>query len=731
MMQIVMNVFSININRLMMALAAAVVIFAGCESVDCPEGKDEVEKPSDEELENILQRERDVLIMLCGTLGGEYWWSGDYDRKGYVDKPVGEWDNVITDEDGRVISLHVTPYFEARLTSQIGVLERLQSLSIPGNGSGCISGPLPKELADCKDLMVLNLPNNKIESIPGEISQCKNLRYLDLRRNNLYGIPLDLGNINLEYLNLSNNGIKGLLPPSIMENKRLWSYSWGDILDGNNFYPSDMAIPGPEFRLEDIDGNLMDSGEEYKNNVLTVFLHWKKCSRSKAVIVTLKELYARYGESGLNIIGISDIYDLKEQVESLEIPWRNIRGTADLRGEPLRLPDFNNPEGEYRYWKAYGYPSEAYPSVVMVNSEGQVIFHKAIAEPEEYEWFIKSCFEDVPDMPVLPDDPSFGDDVGVTDGTVKTLQTAKEGKGIDIVLMGDAYTRESVYRGGYRESMIAAMEAFFAIEPFKTFRSYFNVHAVFAHSESDGYVDGKSTVFDTWIEGTSAGGNDETVLSYARKAIPEEKLEKSVIMVLINEDSYAGTSYLYRSVDGNCGNGTAIAYIPAISDPVRFAGLVQHEAGGHCFGKLADEYASDDGGAVPQEVMDKVKELAKYGWYRNVDFTSEPSAVKWWKFLADERYSADGLGVYQSAMGYWEGIWKPSVNSIMRYNEGAFNAPSRDAIYRRIMTLAKYSSNYSYEEFVEYDEINRAVDWTKAPSAAPSGMVPLPPPVVR
>ncbi len=726
-----MKLLNMNISRFLVVFMAAVMFLTGCEPADCPDCGEETGNTPEEELEIVIKKERDVLILLYGTMGGEYWWSGDYDRKGYADKPVGEWDGVITDEDGRVISLNVTPYFEARLTSQIGVLERLESLSIYGNGSGCVTGPLPKELSDCKNLTILNLPYNKVESIPEELIQCMNLRFLDLRHSNLYGIPMDLGKLNLEYLNLSNNGIKGKLPPSIMENKRLWNYSWGDILEGNNFYPSDMDIPGPEFKLEDIDGNLIDSEEEYRNNVLTVFLYWKGNNRAEAIIETLKGLYAKYGDSGLNIIGASDLYNLAEYVARYEIPWRNIMGTANLRGEPIRLPVFSDPEKDYMDWRAYGYPSEACPSVVMVNSEGKVVFHKAMAEPEEYEWFIKSCFEDVPDVPVIPDGPGFGDDVGVTDGTVKTLQNATEGNGIDIVLMGDAYTRESINKGRYRDSMVEAIEAFFSIEPFKTYRNYFNVHVVFAHSESDGYVSGKSTAFDTWIEDISAGGNDGIVLSYACKAIPEEKLEKSVIMVLINEDSYAGTSYLYRSVDGNCGNGTAIAYIPAVSDPVRFAGLVQHEAGGHCFGKLADEYASDDGGAVPQEVMDKVKELAKYGWYRNVDFTSEPSAVKWRNFLADERYSADGLGVYQSAMGYWEGIWKPSVNSIMRYNEGAFNAPSRDAIYRRIMTLAKYSSNYSYEEFVEYDEINRAEDWTKALSAAPSGMAPLPPPVVR
>ena len=45
----------------------------------------------------------------------------------------------------------------------------------------------------------------------------------------------------------------------------------------------------------------------------------------------------------------------------------------------------------------------------------------------------------------------------------------------------------------------------------------------------------------------------------------------------------------------------------------------------------------------------------------------------------------------------------------MRYNVGGFNAPSREAIYYRINKLA-YGKDweYDYENFVEYDAINRS-----------------------
>ena len=91
-----------------------------------------------------------------------------------------------------------------------------------------------------------------------------------------------------------------------------------------------------------------------------------------------------------------------------------------------------------------------------------------------------------------------------------------------------------------------------------------------------------------------------------------------------------------------------------------------------------------------------------------MDFTDDPSEVRWNYFLTDSRYANDGLGVFEGGLTYWSGVWRPTENSIMRYNTGGFNAPSREAIYYRIHKLA-YGADweYNYEDFVEYDSVNR------------------------
>ena len=135
-------------------------------------------------------------------------------------------------------------------------------------------------------------------------------------------------------------------------------------------------------------------------------------------------------------------------------------------------------------------------------------------------------------------------------------------------------------------------------------------------------------------------------------------------------------------------------------------------------------------GAIPsEEVTNTQTQQTNWGWWKNVDFTSDVTAVRWAKFISDSRYANEKLGAYEGAMTYWTGVWRPTENSIMRYNTGGFNAPSREAIYYRIHRLAYGDEwTYDYETFVEYDEINRTT--TATTQSVPMIYKPTAPPVV-
>jgi hypothetical protein len=322
------------------------------------------------------------------------------------------------------------------------------------------------------------------------------------------------------------------------------------------------------------------------------------------------------------------------------------------------------------------------------------------------------------------------------DKQVTALQTAGVGKGIDIVLLGDGYSDRQIASGTYHDIMKLAAEKLFSIEPYKSFRNYFNVYSVAAVSLTEGYGNG-TTVFGGYFGGgTLVGGNDPTVFAYAREAIGDERMDEALVVVMMNSDVYAGTCYMYYPTTGNYGNGASIAYFPVGDDDTSLEELIHHEANGHGFAKLADEYAYEAMGTMPATEVDNYKQQEQYGWWKNVDFTGDFTTIKWSHLLADSRYAGDKLSAYEGAFTYWSGAWRPTDNSIMTYNTGGFNAPSREAIYYRIHKLA-YGDlwHYNYEEFVAYDRINRhAAAATKATPHRPdtsNDYKPLHPPVVK
>ena len=297
------------------------------------------------------------------------------------------------------------------------------------------------------------------------------------------------------------------------------------------------------------------------------------------------------------------------------------------------------------------------------------------------------------------------------DGEVSIIQKATKGRGIDIVIMGDAFSDRLIADGTYENTMKLAIDNFFSVEPYKSHRDFFNVYSVNAVSTNEEYGFTFETALSGYFgTGTHVGGDDQKVFNYALKAINEEQIDETLLIVIMNNTTYAGTCYMYSPNNyGDYGNGVSISYFPIGEDKAALEQVLHHEACGHGFAKLADEYAYEYMGEVPSDYVTGFQEqYSNWGWWKNVDFTNDASNVRWSKFLFDTRYANDGLGLYEGGLTYWTGVWRPTENSIMRYNTGGFNAPSREAIYYRIHKLA-YGEDweYDYEKFVEYDAINR------------------------
>ncbi|MCQ2184227.1 MAG: M64 family metallo-endopeptidase, partial [Bacteroidales bacterium] len=322
------------------------------------------------------------------------------------------------------------------------------------------------------------------------------------------------------------------------------------------------------------------------------------------------------------------------------------------------------------------------------------------------------------------------------DGNVVTLQTHTSGNGIDLIFFGDAYTDKEVNSGVYLNDMKRGVNAFFSVEPYASLRNLFDVKYVELVSASNSFTEGSQTALSTYFgEGTLVGGDDNKVSSYCKQVTGKSDLKDVTAIVIVNARKYAGTCYMYYNYSGDYGLGFSVSYFglgTSASGQTSMEAVLRHEAGGHGFGKLSDEYSYYNNGAIPAGEKSTMKNMQKYGWYPNVDFTSDPFSVSWSKFVTDNRYSAEEIGVYEGAATYWYGAYRPTVNSIMRYNTGKFNAPSREAIYKKVHKLAYGSSwTYDYNKFLEYDAINRT-SVSQAYNEMPVGknIQPLHPPVV-
>lgn len=283
----------------------------------------------------------------------------------------------------------------------------------------------------------------------------------------------------------------------------------------------------------------------------------------------------------------------------------------------------------------------------------------------------------------------------------KQIKKATKGKGLDIVIMGDAYSDRLINNGTYDQDLGNAIENIFSEEPLKSLRNYFNVYISYAVSEHETIegITAFSLVFNDMSSHIDAA-LDGTIEDYVKAILPDYGREFATgrpipyIIIVSNCHRHAGVTNFFTS-------GSSLVLTSLGTDDSNFHSIICHEFG-HAIGKLADEY--DQMGLTFYDEYNFKQERIK-GFWSNVDITNDPKDVKWSDFLTDGRYSSQGLGIFEGGFAnYAHGIWRPTKNSIMGDALTGFNAPCREAIYKNVLTLADDSFVYDYETFVAFDQ---------------------------
>ena len=624
---------------------------------------------------------RKVLMDLYNATNGDNWTNN---TNWGSDKPYWEWYGIEVDEFGNVCRLNLPANnLVGTIPENISDLSMLKSLNLSCNK---LSGEIPSTLGLIKSLDYLDLQENELTgNIPLSLCELKWVNFV-INNNHLSGqFPEELSkvmskDVDITRFGLHGNYFNGKIPEAIVKHpkfKNLWTEFLGQYGDIDT---SDLILQAPDFSVMDIDGDVITSSQLYKNNKLTLLYNWEAwCSYSLAFNEKLIPAYNQLHKKGFEVLGLSilcdnalpcvDMETYRTYLQEKTVTWKNV----------------NQSPGEN--WVPILYAC-ASPQTVLVNQDGIIISQSLTNNGgEDYNNIIPRLEE------------FFGvkiDNAGYTsidyskDGEVLILQTAEIENGIDIVLIGEAFVDKDMESGGkYEQKMMQAMEQFFSIEPYTSLRSRFNVYAVKVVSPNAELFasDAKHAINES----------NEKAFEYAKKALGEDA-KRMMVGVIYNTDVAIDRSQTTMYEDDN-------SFVAYMMDGV--SNVLNHEMGGHGLAFLLDEYVEQ--GMEDSSPSDEAKvaldaAFAAYGEGANVDWRNDPSEVKWAHFLNDSRYASEGLGVYEGAWFYGHGVYRPTENSMMRYNDCGFNAPSREAIYKRVMKLSEGDSwTYDYETFVTFD----------------------------
>lgn len=319
-------------------------------------------------------------------------------------------------------------------------------------------------------------------------------------------------------------------------------------------------------------------------------------------------------------------------------------------------------------------------------------------------------------------------DAEYSDGEVMTLNTATKGPGIDIVFIGDGYDAKDIAKGTFKQNTDDGFKHFFGIEPYSTYKDYFNVYVVVSKSDDSG-IGTVNTVIDTkfgsyFTQNRIKAPAADKCFKWAKRANASMDLSKSLVIMLMNTSTYEGVTMMY-------GDGSAIACCPVSTDayPYDFRGIIQHEAGGHGFGKLGDEYIyhnafiqtclCQDGCEHPKgddDIMTSYGIYKSKGWYKNLSMTADAKQVPWAHLIYHKNYS-DKVDMYEGGYMHTRGVYRSEATSCMNNNIPYYSAISRQAIVERIKAYA--GETFDFNDFVAKDSFEvgtkslaRDFDWT-------------------
>lgn len=305
-------------------------------------------------------------------------------------------------------------------------------------------------------------------------------------------------------------------------------------------------------------------------------------------------------------------------------------------------------------------------------------------------------------------------------GDVIVYQKMRENHPVTLVVTGDGFTTNELTPDGLFENRAReALDCLFSVEPYKSYREFFNVYILPTVSNETGAGNTDTGIMkDTYFK-TSWGENYSDmqvkdfneIFNFVSSTCPDiienkTTIEKVPVFLLVNDSRYGGICWTWN-------NGQCYAVIPLTegnlqwsSDPSLgisngdWKNVFVHEGGGHGFGKLQDEYHSGLLNYTDETIGSHTWEVP-FGLNLTTDYNNMKGSVYWKHLLNDTRYPRTGF--FEGGMGYERGIWHSEIISCMDDNRLYYNTISRQLIVERIKSIT--GEPFSLDEFF-YKDIN-------------------------
>lgn len=368
--------------------------------------------------------------------------------------------------------------------------------------------------------------------------------------------------------------------------------------------------------------------------------------------------------------------------------------------------------------------------------------------------------------------------------------TAGAPKPVTIAVIPDGFTRDQM--DDYEVLAKSGIDVLMATEPYKTYKNFFNVWILRVASKESGasVTDGNGNItkpVDTYF-GSKWGeqkygdmaANEQEVFDFVKAQCPDIKngthtIAEVPILMIINDERYGGICHNYSNgqgygmvpytwkgnkIDWNYPNVTPSTVNPVAPEdmntythwttPEEIADLgkssgdwrntLVHEFGGHCFGRLGDEYWPDN------TISYNFGPLEDHEWPVpfSLNLTNDPAVLPWQAEVLDyplqtlvardPNYGRIGLFQGGGADALF-GRWRSEMISCMIDNRLYFSTWQRMLIVKRIMSLS--GSTFDAATFWTNDvTVDPVRDTPAAPSTSkfvrPRRVMPLlPPPVLH